>query len=49
MSQSSLSLPEVIAGERRQAGQTPTRFVHSCQPQAWAAAAIPFLLRLHER
>ena len=39
-------LPELVSGYARQPGQGPVLYTHACRPQAWAAAALPFLARL---
>lgn len=38
-------LPELVAGHARQPGVGPVQYTHACRPQAWAAAALPFLAR----
>jgi glycogen debranching enzyme len=38
-------LPELFCGFHRRAGESPTRYPVSCAPQAWAAAAVLFLLQ----
>lgn len=38
-------LPEVFGGERRRSGEAPVGYPTSCSPQAWAAAAVPLLVR----
>ena len=37
-------LPEVFAGFTRQEYETPVHYPVACHPQAWAAAAVPYLL-----
>jgi glycogen debranching enzyme len=37
-------LPEVFAGFSRQDHPVPVRYPVACNPQAWAAASIPFML-----
>jgi glycogen debranching enzyme len=37
-------LPELFAGFSRTDFETPVPYPVACQPQAWAAAAIPYLL-----
>jgi len=39
-------LPETFAGFDRSFSETPVRYPVACNPQAWAAAAIPYMLRL---
>jgi hypothetical protein len=39
-------LPELVSGHARQPGRGPVQYTHACRPQAWAAAALPFLARL---
>ncbi|MEW6636702.1 MAG: glycogen debranching N-terminal domain-containing protein, partial [Actinomycetota bacterium] len=38
-------LPEVFGGHRRKPGEAPVEYPSSCSPQAWAAAAVPLLVR----
>ncbi|HZY65700.1 MAG: amylo-alpha-1,6-glucosidase [Actinomycetota bacterium] len=38
-------LPELFAGYQREAGSGPTEIPRSCSPQAWAAGAVPLLVR----
>ncbi|QYJ16679.1 hypothetical protein Rxycam_02514 [Rubrobacter xylanophilus DSM 9941] len=38
-------LPEVFGGGRRREGEAPVEYPSSCSPQAWAAAAVPLLVR----
>jgi glycogen debranching enzyme len=38
-------LPEVFGGHRREKGRGPVEYPTSCSPQAWAAGAIPLLVR----
>ncbi len=38
-------LPELFCGNAREAGQSPRPYPVACQPQAWAAAALPSLLQ----
>jgi glycogen debranching enzyme len=38
-------LPELFAGFSRDEYEIPVRYPVACHPQAWAAAAIPYLLR----
>jgi glycogen debranching enzyme len=38
-------LPEVFAGYSRRQYPVPVRYPVACSPQAWAAGAIPYLLR----
>ena len=37
-------LPELFAGFSRTEFETPVPYPVACQPQAWAAGAIPYLL-----
>jgi glycogen debranching enzyme len=37
-------LPELFAGFWREADRAPVHYPVSCQPQAWAAGSIPFLI-----
>ena len=39
-------LPELVSGHAREPGLGPVLYTHACRPQAWAAAALPFLARL---
>lgn len=39
-------LPELVSGHSREPGLGPVQYTHACRPQAWAAAALPFLARL---
>jgi glycogen debranching enzyme len=39
-------LPELVSGHAREPGLGPVLYTHACRPQAWAAAALPFLVRL---
>jgi glycogen debranching enzyme len=47
-SQPDFRLPELISGIQRQAGLGPVQYTHACRPQAWAAAALPFLVHLKQ-
>jgi glycogen debranching enzyme len=38
-------LPEVFGGHQRKKGHGPVEYPTSCSPQAWAAGAIPLLVR----
>jgi glycogen debranching enzyme len=38
-------LPELFAGFRREEFDEPVPYPVACQPQAWAAGSIPFLLK----
>lgn len=38
-------LPEVFAGHDRGAASKPVKYPVACNPQAWAAGAIPFMLQ----
>ena len=40
-----LRLPEVFAGHDRGAASKPVKYPVACNPQAWAAGAIPFMLQ----
>ena len=42
---SSYRLPEVFAGLDRRDSPEPVRYPVACTPQAWAAGAIPYMLR----
>lgn len=39
-----LRLPEVFCGYPRAGHTSPAKFTTACQPQAWAAASVPFML-----
>jgi glycogen debranching enzyme len=39
------SLPELLCGFPRSAGEPPTRYPVACSPQAWAAASVSLLLQ----
>lgn len=45
-SQPGQRLPELISGQQREPGLGPVNYMHACRPQAWAAAALPFLAHL---
>jgi glycogen debranching enzyme len=40
----SFRLPELFGGAERQGDNAPVTYPIACQPQAWAAGAIPFML-----
>jgi glycogen debranching enzyme len=42
-------LPELVSGHTREPGLGPVLYTHACRPQAWAAAALPFLARLRNQ
>ena len=39
-------MPELISGFARTPGMAPVPYLHACQPQAWSAAALPYLVAL---
>jgi glycogen debranching enzyme len=39
------SLPELLCGFQRSAGEPPTRYPVACTPQAWSAGAVSLLLQ----
>ncbi len=41
-------LPELVSGHTREPGLGPVLYTHACRPQAWAAAALPFLAHLRQ-
>jgi len=45
--QHDLRLPELVSGYERDGGIPPLPYVESCRPQAWAAAALIYMLHPH--
>ena len=43
-SSSDLRLPELVGGYPREGGIPPLPYIESCRPQAWAAAAMIYIL-----
>lgn len=39
-------MPELVSGFARSEGLAPVPYSHACQPQAWSAAALPYLVSL---